>query len=40
MAFEQLRDAIAARPAGAHALRVCPGGAGRFGPVLPEEWMP
>ncbi len=39
MAFDQLRDAIAARPAGGHAVRVCPDGAGRFGPVLPEEWV-
>jgi glutathione S-transferase len=35
MAFDQLRDAIAARPAGAFALRVCPDYPGRFGPVLP-----
>ena len=35
MAFDQLREAIAARPAGAFALRVCPEFAGRFGPVLP-----
>jgi glutathione S-transferase len=39
MAFEQLRDGIAARPAGAHALRVCPEFAGRFGPILPAEWL-
>jgi glutathione S-transferase len=35
MCFDQLRDGIAARPAGAHALRVCPDFPGRFGPVLP-----
>jgi glutathione S-transferase len=35
MAFEQLCDEIAARPAGALALRVCPDFPGRFGPVLP-----
>ena len=39
MAFDQLRDGIAARPAGAHALRVCPDYPGRFGPVLPGTWM-
>jgi glutathione S-transferase len=40
MLFDQLRDRIAARPAGAHALRVCPDYPGRLGPVLPEEWLP
>ena len=39
MAFDQFRDAIAARPAGAHALRVCPDYPGRFGAVLPPEWL-
>jgi glutathione S-transferase len=40
MAFDQFRDGIAARPAGAHALRVCPDYPGRFRAVLPAEWMP
>jgi glutathione S-transferase len=35
MCFDQLRDELAARPAGAFALRVCPDFPGRFGPVLP-----
>jgi glutathione S-transferase len=35
MCFDQLRDEVAARPAGAHALKVCPDFPGRFGPVLP-----
>jgi glutathione S-transferase len=39
MAFGQLRDAIAARPAGAHALLVCPDFPGSFGPVLPADWL-
>lgn len=39
MCFDQLRERIAARPAGAHALRVCPDYPGRFGPVLPEGWI-
>jgi glutathione S-transferase len=40
MAFDQLRPGIAARPAGPFALRVCPAYPGRFGSVLPEEWLP
>ena len=39
MAFDQFRDGIAARPAGAHALRVCPDYPGRFRDVLPAEWI-
>jgi glutathione S-transferase len=39
MLFDQLRERIAARPAGAHALRVCPDYPGRFRAVLPEEWI-
>lgn len=39
MVFDQLRDEVAARPAGAHALRVCPIYPGRVGPVFPEEWL-
>jgi glutathione S-transferase len=39
MCFDQLRDRIAARPAGAHAMRVCPDFPGRFTAVLPEAWL-
>jgi glutathione S-transferase len=39
MCFDQLREPIAARPAGAHALRICPDYPGRFGAVLPETWI-
>ena len=39
MLFDQLREPIAARPAGAHARRICPDYPGRFGPVLPEAWI-
>ncbi len=39
MCFDQLRDGIAARPAGEHALRVCPEFPGRFRAVLPEAWQ-
>jgi glutathione S-transferase len=35
MCFDQLRDEIAARPAGGHAVKVCRDFPGRFGPVLP-----
>src|SRR5206468_9089993 len=38
MCFDQLRDRIAARPAGAHALRVCPDFPGRVAAVVPAEW--
>jgi glutathione S-transferase len=39
MCLDQLREQIAARPAGAHALRICPDYPGRVGPVLPAEWL-
>ena len=39
MCFDQLRERIAARPAGAHALRLCPDYPGRFRAVLPEPWI-
>ncbi len=39
MCFDQLRDGIAARPAGGHAVRVCHDYPGRFGAVLPPEWI-
>lgn len=39
MCLDQLREPIAARPAGAHALRICPDYPGRFGAVLPEAWI-
>jgi glutathione S-transferase len=39
MCLDQLRDRIAARPAGAHAMRVCPDFPGRVGAVIPEEWL-
>jgi glutathione S-transferase len=40
MLFEQLRPKIAERPAGGHAMRVCPDYPGAFGPVFPKEWLP
>jgi glutathione S-transferase len=39
MCLDQLREGIAARPAGAHALRICPDYPGRVGAVLPQEWL-
>jgi glutathione S-transferase len=39
MCFDQFRDAIASRPAGGHAMRVCHDYPGRFGAVLPAEWL-
>ncbi|HEY1597703.1 MAG TPA: glutathione S-transferase N-terminal domain-containing protein [Thermoleophilaceae bacterium] len=39
MCFDQLRERIAARPAGAHALRVCPDFPGRVRAVVPGEWL-
>jgi glutathione S-transferase len=39
MCFDQLRDGIASRPAGGHAMRVCPNFPGRFTAVLPEAWL-
>jgi glutathione S-transferase len=40
MTFDQLRPHIAARPAGAFALRLVPDYPGRIASVLPQEWMP
>lgn len=40
MCFEQLRPSIEGRPAGAHALRLCSVYPGRFGRVIPEDWLP
>ena len=39
MCFDQLRDGIASRPAGGHAMRVCHDYPGRFRAVLPAEWL-
>jgi glutathione S-transferase len=39
MCLDQLRERIAARPAGAHALRVCPDYPGRIRAVVPAEWL-
>jgi glutathione S-transferase len=39
MCLDQLREPIAARPAGAHALRVCPDYPGRVRAVVPAEWL-
>ena len=39
MTLDQLRERIAARPAGAHALRICPDYPGRLRAVVPEEWL-
>jgi len=39
MSFDDLRPAIEGRPAGEHALRVCPEFPGRIGPVLPENLL-
>jgi glutathione S-transferase len=39
MTADQLREHIAARPAGAHALRLCPEYPGRMRAVIPEEWV-
>jgi glutathione S-transferase len=36
---DQLRDHVAARPAGGHALRLCPDYPGRLRAVMPEEWV-
>lgn len=36
---DQLHDHIAARPAGRHALRLCPDYPGRLRAVMPEEWV-
>jgi glutathione S-transferase len=39
MCFDQFRDPIAARPAGAHAMRLCPDYPGRVRAVLPSAWI-
>jgi glutathione S-transferase len=39
MCLDQLRERIAARPAGAHARRICPDYPGRIRAVVPEEWL-
>jgi glutathione S-transferase len=39
MCFDQFRDGIASRPAGGHAVRVCHDYPGRFGAVLPADWL-
>jgi glutathione S-transferase len=39
MTADQLREHIAARPAGEHALRLCPDYPGRMRAVIPEEWV-
>ena len=40
MTLEQLGPWISERPAGAHALRVCPDYPGRFRAVIPPTWLP
>jgi glutathione S-transferase len=39
MTADQLREHIAARSAGEHALRLCPDYPGRMRAVIPEEWV-
>jgi glutathione S-transferase len=39
LAFDDLREAIEARPAGRHAMRVVPRFAGRIPPVFPADWL-
>jgi glutathione S-transferase len=39
MTADQLRDHIAARPAGRHAMALCPDYPGRMRAVIPEEWV-
>jgi glutathione S-transferase len=39
LCFDDLRERIDARPAGAFARRVCPNYPGRFRAVLPPEWL-
>ena len=39
MTADQLRDHIAARPAGEHAMALCPDYPGRLHAVLPPEWV-
>ena len=38
--FDQLREHIDARPAGAHARRFVPDYPGRFRAVFPDAWLP
>jgi glutathione S-transferase len=40
LTFDQLREAIDARPAGAHARRFVPDYPGRFRAVFPDAWLP
>jgi glutathione S-transferase len=40
MSFDDLRPLIEKRPAGEHALRVCPEFPGRIRAVLPQDWLP
>jgi glutathione S-transferase len=40
LTFDQLRDHIDARPAGAHARRLVPDYPGRFREVFPSQWLP
>jgi glutathione S-transferase len=39
MTADQLREHIAARPAGEHAMRLCPDYPGRMLSVIPREWL-
>jgi glutathione S-transferase len=39
LCFDDLRERVDARPAGALARRLCPDFPGRFRPVLPAEWL-
>ena len=40
LTFDQLREHIDARPAGAHARRFVPDYPGRFRAVFPDAWLP
>jgi glutathione S-transferase len=40
LTFDQLREHVDARPAGAHARRVVPDYPGRFRAVFPDAWLP
>jgi glutathione S-transferase len=40
LTFDQLREHIDARPAGAHARRLVPDYPGRFRAVFPDAWLP
>ena len=39
MSFDDLRPAIESRPAGEHAVRICPRAIGRIGPVFPSRLL-